>query len=165
MKEYRKESGFTLIELMVVVLIIGLVSSIAIPMFAHALEKASRTATGAQMLQLHDAMARYYADNGEFPALNPTTLEPLVSGGYLDNADSLMSKIQGGKPWAYLNLGEAGWWYIVYPKGDTASRLYAGHILIPSFEGSKINYDGVYWYNPTETPHGLARLDGSSVWG
>ena len=65
MKEYRKESGFTLIELMVVVLIIGLVSSIAIPMFSRALEKASRTATGAQMLQLHDAMARYYADNGE----------------------------------------------------------------------------------------------------
>jgi len=165
MREQNRQSGFTLIELMVVVLIIGLVSSIAVPMLNRALQKANRTATGAQLLQLHDAMARYYADNGEFPTLDPMTFEPLVSDGYIDSADALLSKFDGGKPWIYLDLGEQGWWYVVYPKGDNASRIYAGQINIPGGLGIPINYDGVYWYNPKETPHGLARLDGQSIWG
>lgn len=163
MRVGRRQSGFTLIELMVVVLIVGLVSSIAIPVFTRAMQKASRMAAGASLLQVHDAMARYYTDNGQFPALNTTTFEPLVSGGYLDDPETLLNKLQGNKVWLYLNLGNAGWWLIAHPKGDTASLLYTGHVLLPSFSGSPLNYDGVFWYNPTETPQGLSRLDGRSI--
>ena len=160
----NRQAGFTLIELMVVVLIIGLVSSIAIPMFSRALEKAKRTACGAQMTVLHEAMAQYYADNGAFPVLNANTLEPLVSEGYLDSASTLLSKAKGGKPWAYFNLGDQGWWYIVYVKGDPNSRIYTGTLTIPGGLGTPISYDGVFWYNPYETPHGLSFLDGRSIW-
>ena len=73
MREGNLQSGFTLIELMVVVLIVGLISSIAIPVFGRALDKAHRTAVGASLTELHRAMARYYADNGDFPALDTTT--------------------------------------------------------------------------------------------
>ena len=167
METSHRQSGFTLIELMVVVLIIGLVSSIAIPMFSRALEKAHRTATGASLLEVHDAMARYYADNGAFPTLDTETFEPLVSGGYYDNPDGLLSKLRGGRIDVYIDLGEFGWWMVVYPEGDSKSRLYAGQIAIPSAMaggGTSISYDGVYWYNPTETPWGLSFLDGRSIW-
>jgi prepilin-type N-terminal cleavage/methylation domain-containing protein len=162
MGKRNRQSGFTLIELMVVVLIIGLISSIAIPMFDRALKKARRTATGASFTELHKAMARYYADNGEFPTLDPATFEPLVAGGYLDSPDSILSKIQGGEALAYLDLGELGWWFVAHPKGDVDTVMYTGSVSLGGL--STVHYDGVYWYNYKETPFGLARLDGTRVW-
>ena len=43
-----KQGGFTLIELMMVVVILGLVSAIAIPIYARSLRRAQRTALMAE---------------------------------------------------------------------------------------------------------------------
>ncbi len=161
MRQKSRQSGFSLVELMVVVLIIGLVATIAIPVFDRALKKSHRSALGASLQELHKAMARYYADNGDFPALDTETFEPLISGKYMDSAEPILSKIQGGEPWVYLNLGSQGWWMIVYPAGDNESRLYVGSVSLGLL--SSIHYDGVYWYHPTETGT-LSRLDGTRVW-
>ena len=162
MTQRNRQSGFTLIELMVVVLIIGLVSSIAIPMFARALKKSHRAAVGASLTEVHKAMSRYYTDNGDFPVLDTTTFEPLVSGGYMDNPDSLLSKFQGNSVLAYFDLDELGYYIVIRPKGDVDSYMYVLTLSFGPLSGS--HYDGVYWYNPTETPLGLTRLDGTSIW-
>ena len=161
MRERNRQSGFTLIELMIVVLIIGLISSIAIPVFGRALKKAHRAAVGASLTGLHKAMARYYADNGEFPTLDTTTFEPLVSGGYLESPEALLSKFQGNNVLAYLDLGSIGWYMIVHPKGDVDSFMYVVDLSLGPL--SMVHYDGVYWYHPQETPSGLVRLDGTPL--
>ncbi len=162
MRERNRQSGFTLIELMVVVLIIGLISSIAIPMFDRALTKARRAAVGGSLTEVHRAMASYYADNGDWPILDTTTFEPLVSDGYMDSPDSLLSMFQGNSVMNYFDLGDIGWYMVVRPKGDDGTFMYVlNYSLGPT---SNVHYDGVYWYNPTETPWGLTRLDGTSVW-
>jgi len=60
----KDQSGFTLVELMVVVLIIGILVAIAIPVFANVKDKARlRTCQGNQRT-IEGAAQQYYATNG-----------------------------------------------------------------------------------------------------
>ena len=159
MSRFRaKQAGFTLVEVMVVLLIVALLSTIAVPVFSRALQKAHRNAVGQSMKDLWVAMTRYYADNGEFPTLDTETFEPLVSQDYIDDPEQLLSKLSGNKVWRYYDLGTGGWWMIVNPKGDPQSYIYTGRVDL----GGIPIWDGAYWYKPGETD-GLARLDGARL--
>lgn len=58
-----RKSGFTLLELMVVVIIVGILAMIALPQFFKATEKA-RSAEGINILgSLRSAQFRYYAES------------------------------------------------------------------------------------------------------
>jgi general secretion pathway protein G len=60
--------GFTLIELMIVVSIIAILASIAIPKFASLIRKAKEGSTKGSLGALRSAMSIYYSDNeGQFP--------------------------------------------------------------------------------------------------
>ena len=64
----KKIKGFTLIELMIVVAIIGIIASIAIPKFAEMMERAKEAATKGNLGICRTAVAFYYGGNeGLFP--------------------------------------------------------------------------------------------------
>jgi type IV pilus assembly protein PilA len=69
------ESGFTLIELMVVVLIIGLLLSIAFPTFAGAKERASNRATQADLRTALASAMTYWAELGVYTGFDVTEAE------------------------------------------------------------------------------------------
>jgi prepilin-type N-terminal cleavage/methylation domain-containing protein len=59
-------SGFTLLELVVVVIIIGILASVAVPQYMVTVER-SRLAEGLGILgSLREAQLRYYAENGVY---------------------------------------------------------------------------------------------------
>ena len=67
MKNNKK--GFTLIELMIVVAIIGILAAIAIPKFADLINKSKEGATKGALSSVRSALQVYYGDNeGWFPA-------------------------------------------------------------------------------------------------
>jgi prepilin-type N-terminal cleavage/methylation domain-containing protein len=64
----KKSKGFTLIELMIVVAIIGILSAIAIPKFADLIRKSNEGSTKGNLGAVRSAVSIYYGElEGWFP--------------------------------------------------------------------------------------------------
>jgi len=74
-----RESGFTLIELMVVVAIIGILVSMAVPAYKNMVVRTKETVLLHNLYILRDVIDQHYADKGRYP----DSLDALVSAGYL----------------------------------------------------------------------------------
>ena len=60
--------GFTLVEILIVVVILGILTSIVVPQFASATEQAQHVATLDQLNKLRKALALYYVrENSVYP--------------------------------------------------------------------------------------------------
>ena len=75
----RSESGFTIIELMIVVTIVGILATLAVPSYQNAVVKAKEGALRQDLFSLRDVIDQHRADKGKYPE----TLTALVSSGYL----------------------------------------------------------------------------------
>lgn len=64
----RSERGFTLIEIMVVVVILGILAGIVVPRLLGEPEKARRTKAQIQIRSFEEALAGFKLDNGFFPS-------------------------------------------------------------------------------------------------
>jgi len=75
----RSQGGFTLIELMVVVAIIGILAVVALPAMRTAPLKAREAVLKADLYQIRSCIDQYLGDKGQYPE----SLEGLVDAGYL----------------------------------------------------------------------------------
>ncbi|HNT96882.1 MAG TPA: prepilin-type N-terminal cleavage/methylation domain-containing protein [Elusimicrobiales bacterium] len=122
MKNSKK--GFTLIELMIVVAIIGILAAIAIPKFADLINKSKEGATKGALSSVRSAINVYYGDNeGWYPsgavaaastdnnlvvALTPKYINEIPQAklpgtGHADNAQVAFTSttVTDGAGWAY----------------------------------------------------------------
>ena len=77
----KSVKGFTLIELMIVVAIIGILAAIAIPKFADLVTKSKEAAVKGSLGSIRSALSIYYSDTeGIFPATASLTAS-LTDGG------------------------------------------------------------------------------------
>ena len=75
----RAERGFTLLELIVVIAIIGILAAIAMPALKDMPRRASESVLKTNLRTMRDVIDQYYGDKGRYPP----SLEALVEGGYL----------------------------------------------------------------------------------
>lgn len=68
--------GFTLLELMVVVAIIGILASTAIAMFQYQQQRAKRTEAMTNLEAISKMQRAYFGENGSHPAVAPVPLGP-----------------------------------------------------------------------------------------
>lgn len=116
----KKEGGFTLIELMIVVAIIGILAAIAIPKFADLINKSKEGATKGSLSSVRSAIQVYYGDNeGWYPTdslscltanakyLNEIPLAKLPGTGHSDS-NAVDDEISDHGGWGYAD--SQPWW-------------------------------------------------------
>lgn len=79
MHERKRESGFTLLELIIVIAVVGILATIAMPKLKDIPRKANESVLKTNLHTMRDVIDQHYGDKGRYPA----SLEALVEGGYL----------------------------------------------------------------------------------
>jgi general secretion pathway protein G len=74
-----KSTGFTLVELMVVLTVIALLLSVVVPDYVGRVKRAEEAVLQENLSVMRDALDKHYADAGRYPK----TLDDLVSKRYL----------------------------------------------------------------------------------
>jgi prepilin-type N-terminal cleavage/methylation domain-containing protein len=87
------KKGFTLIELMVVISIISLLSSVVLGSLASARQEANNNRIVSQMIQYRNALALYYQDHGTFPSTAATVNGVCLGTGYPNGQCGLFSTV------------------------------------------------------------------------
>lgn len=115
-KHALKNSGFTLIEVLVVVVILGILAAVIVPRIMGRPEEARRTKAAVDIRSIETALSLYKIDNGIYPSteqgLAALVEKPAVGeipgnwreGGYLDK----IPKDPWGNEYAYLSPGAHG---------------------------------------------------------
>ena len=112
-RRYNNGKGFTLIELMIVVVIIGILATLLIPRIMERPEEARRVKAKMDIKAIESALKLYKIDSGSYPTteqglialLKKPDTPPIPNkwrdGGYLDSTD--VPKDPWGNPYYYTS--------------------------------------------------------------
>jgi type IV pilus assembly protein PilA len=112
----RNEEGFTLIELMIVIAIIGILAAIAIPQFSAYRKRAFNAAAETDVRNISTAQEAYYVDHQSYGALadvetpkygyvRSTGVTPSVAGSGTSSYSISASHSQGDKTYTVQGPG------------------------------------------------------------
>jgi type IV pilus assembly protein PilA len=103
----RDESGFTLVELLVVMLIIGLLAAIAIPAFFNQRDKAKDSSAKEMARTAETSMETYATDNGgDYATVSPAKLNAIEQTVSIDNTSTTNPYLSNA---AAVGASNKGW--------------------------------------------------------
>ncbi len=110
-KHRISNNGFTIMEMMTVIAIIGILATIAAPSFQRSVIRAKEASLRSSLFSLRDVIDQYYADHGEYP----DTLEALIDKKYIRSIpkDPFTRSVDT--------------WILIPPEGDEVTGIYDVH--------------------------------------
>lgn len=78
-RQAKNRGGFTLIEMIIVLTLIGILVGLALPHYQNSVKKARETVLKEDLFQLRKLIDQYHTDKGKYPA----SLQTLVDENYL----------------------------------------------------------------------------------
>jgi len=141
----RMEAGFSLIELLIAITIIGIMAAVAIPNLLSYLRKGRETAAISSLKTVHQAQTQYQSNRGRFGAL-----KELAAEGILDKQYASGQPING----------------YIYTDSDVTPDTYTVHADRQN-DGTatrdfNITEEGVVFYKESKTKGTVARGEGSA---
>ncbi|MBF0368378.1 MAG: pilin [Magnetococcales bacterium] len=130
------EAGFTLIELMLVIAIIGNLAAVAMPMFEQQVSRAQMSEGLGFLMDAKSALAEYYAVEGRFPTALTDAYGPAWTGNDLGK---YTDRIIG---WGSLDPSYPD---IYYLSADFKDSNVAEGLMLSGFIGLKTTDGGLNW--------------------
>jgi len=92
------KKGFTLVEIIIVLTLIGILVSIVVPIYRSSVVRAREAVLKENLFQIRDAISKYYFDKQKYP----TSLDDLVTNKYLSKipVDPMLNSTQ----WALVHF-------------------------------------------------------------
>lgn len=85
MKKVRKPSGFSLLELLAVVTILGIIAAMIVPRVSTSTNIAKQNVHAQNKAEINAAVERFYIDTGGWPATNLSDMIPVATYDYFPN--------------------------------------------------------------------------------
>lgn len=157
----RRVTGFTLVEILIVVVILGILAAIVIPQFTSASQEAIKGALSSQLQTISSQVELYRVRNaGALPDTDAG--DPVATGGAEDGWGVLVSQnylkerpFNGFSGASSVSIGteadqfgagakpavaDGGWVYVI----DAANPQYDGIVFAVGFDGTSLSTEAAY---------------------
>ncbi|MCA8836273.1 MAG: type II secretion system major pseudopilin GspG [Gammaproteobacteria bacterium] len=116
----KRQSGFTLIEILVVIVIIGLLAGIVVPNLVGQVDEAKITTARSNMSSISNALTMYRLKNGRYPS-SDQGLQALTAGDSLKRFMDRIPKDPWDNEYQYISPGQNGDYELYSFGGDGAA--------------------------------------------